>query len=171
MRVSKLREQLLATEPLVSPATTKTEAALDAKKPELEPDLAAIVDDVAAQIRRCRVFSFAWEVKAGQHLRDCRNQLPRGDWSIVLASGRLPVGERCAQVLARIAGNKALCSTALLERLPQSIAALNELAGLDAGLIEEGVRTGTLSAAMTIQDARIFVRLQSRGGVVPAGES
>ena len=71
---------------------------------------------------------------------------------------RLPVGLRCAQLLARIAGNQALCNPSLLQRLPPNLAVLEALAALDPCLIEKGVGDGTIHRGLTVQAARALAR-------------
>ena len=158
MNTAIARKETATTDSLVSSSPTPTQPAPPSAKADLDADLAQIVDEVTAQIRQCQAMSLAWLIKAGEHFRSCRRQLPHGDWTTIFASRRLPVGQRSAQLLARIARNKALCNTSLLQRLPQNLAVLVALAGLDSRLIEEGIRDGTIHRSLTVKAARALVR-------------
>lgn len=74
-------------------------------------------------------------------------------------------------MLTRIAGNKALRNPALLERLPQSIVALEALAALDARLIEEGVSSGTIHCRLTEEAAKAVVRQHRAEQAKVAGQN
>lgn len=116
--------------------------------------LVQVGEELAAKIRECQAYSLGWLIKAGMILQEYRQQLPHGDMSAIFRSGRMPFGQRQCQMLARIAGNQAFRDPALLQKVPQSIAALNVLAGLDAGRIQKGVRDGTIHARLTLAGAR-----------------
>ena len=78
----------------------------------------------------------------------------------MFALGRLPIGLRSAQSLARIVGNVALRTPKNLRHLPSSISALDELAVLDSALIDQGIHDGKIRPAMTAAEAKAFVRQQ-----------
>jgi hypothetical protein len=152
------RNEMTTTATSVSSPVTSTPIVSPSAKAEMDTLLVQIAVELAAEVRKCQAFSIAWMIKAGEHLRECRRQLPHGDWTALFTLKRVPVGQRAAQLLARIAGNGALCNVSLLEKLPQSLAALDALAALDSQVIEEGVRNGSIHRGLTTREVRMLVR-------------
>jgi hypothetical protein len=107
----------------------------------------------------CQALSTAWLIKAGQIINDYQRQLPHGDLAAIHKTRRLPWGDRYCQILAVIGRNTALSDPKLLAMLPSSIAALEVIAAnLDANLIQEGLRSGTLHKRLTRMTALAAAR-------------
>lgn len=153
--------------PTTSPSTTTAGAAPDqtpapAGSLNIDAEIVEIADCLAKQLRQCQANSLGWLLKAGAYLRETKHELEPGEWTQIFLSGRLPLGLRTAQTLARIADNAALSNANNLACLPTSISALDELACLDSALIEQAIREGKIRPEMTAAKAKAFVRQQSQ---------
>jgi hypothetical protein len=126
----------------------------------LDAELLEITDCLAKQLRECQGFSVGWLLQAGGYLLETRHKLGLGKWTKMFASGRLPIGLRSTQTLARIAENAALRTLKNLPHLPSSISALDELASLDSALIDHAIHDGKIRPAMTAVEAKAFARQQ-----------
>ena len=124
----------------------------------LDAVLLEITDGLAKQVRECQANSLAWLLKVGGDLLETRKELEPGEWTKMFALGRLPIGLRSAQSLARIVGNAALRTSKNLRHLPSSISALDELAVLDSALIDHAIHAGKIRPAMTAAEAKAFAR-------------
>ena len=145
--------------PAATPSPNATSAAAaPPPPPALDAELVEIADCLGAQLRECQANSLCWLLKAGTYLLDTRRELEPGEWTRLFVSARLPFGLRTAQTLARIAENAALSHARNLGRLPTSISALDELAGLEPASIEQGICDGTIQPEMTAASAKAFVR-------------
>lgn len=152
-------QQPVTPAPAAAPPTAPTAPA------DIDPDLLAIADELAAKVRECQVASLGWLIQAGERLRDYRDQLHPDDWAQVLRSGRLPVGARMAQMLVRIARHKVMRNGKRTHQLPDSVTILNQIAGLPVAVLEQALDSGVIHRNTSLKQAQCFV--QERLGRTP----
>ena len=153
----------LVASPIPSPCTNTAGAAQDQTPApvgnlNIDAEIVEIADCLAKQLRRCQAYSLGWLLKAGAYLQETKHELEPGEWTQIFLSGRLPLGLRSAQTLARIANNAALSNAKNLAGLPTAISTLDELAGLDPAFIEQAIREGKIRPEMAAATAKVFVR-------------
>ena len=142
-----------------TPAPAASPPASTTPQHGIDPELLAIADDLAPNLRECVINSRGWKIMLGARLREYREQMSRSDWGQVLKSRRLGIGSpRKVQMLVRVAGQKAFQDSKRFAQLPDSITVLNELAGLPAPVVEQALNDGTISRATSLKQAKQFVR-------------
>ena len=97
-------------------------------------------------------------IEAGSDLNKAKTELGHGGFGAMFKLGLVKIDQRTAERLMRVAGNKALSNSTNWSILPRSIQSLDKLAALDAPAIEQAIKAGEITPAMTIADAGDFVR-------------
>jgi hypothetical protein len=148
--------ELAATTNSATPDSTSTQHSNTAQ-PGIDPDLLKIIEEVAAEVRKCATYALGWRIRMGVRLREYRDGLDSDDWNLLLESGRLPFSARTAQTLARIGDHKILTDMNRTHLLPDSITVLNEIAALPPSVAAQALVDGTIHPGTTLAQAKTLV--------------
>src|SRR5262245_46474062 len=100
-------------------------------------------DEWAQIIRSDLAHAVEGIIAAGRHLKEAKDDVGYGEWLPLL--GTLPLGERTAQRLMKIAANEALANPTHVSHLPASWGTLAELAKLPPKFLEAKIVNGTIT--------------------------
>jgi hypothetical protein len=110
-------------------------------------------------------------LEAGRDLIAAKKALGHGQFGSLFTSGLVRLSQRSAEMLMRVAGHDALSNPNNYSILPKSIHSLNNLAALEAPVIEQAIIAREISPGMTIADTRSLVRRKQGYAAVRASES
>jgi hypothetical protein len=100
----------------------------------------------------------------GQALAEAKDRLPHGQWAAAVAL--LPFADRTARRYMRVAANSVLAANRpKWAVLPSSVHALDQLAQLADARLAAALEDGTVTAEMTLEDAKALVR--TAGSLTP----
>jgi len=158
---SNMKSKTTSTGKLTHPAVLLEEQTSPSASTQPPPAL-SVIDAAQAQWadkinQRLRDGLKAW-IEAGKDLIAAKRELGHGGFGAMLKSGFLKIDQRTAERLMRVADNDALTKSTNWSNLPQSLHSLDKLAALDAPAIEQAIKAGEITSAMTIKDAGELVR-------------
>lgn len=146
---------------VTSPPSTSTQQASQHTAPTpplgLDADLLDLMDEFVDALRKTSAKALGCRIEVGVKLHDWRDTLGKDDWLALLRSGRLPFSARTAQALARIGAHSTLADPKFVEKLPQSLTALNQIAALPPAVVEQALNSGTIHPDTSLAEARCMV--------------
>lgn len=139
-----------------------------------DPDLLDLMDEFVGDLRKTSATALGCRIEIGVKLHDWRDTLGKEDWLALLRSGRLPFSARTAQALARIGAHSTLADPKFVEKLPQSLTALNEIAALPPAVVEQALNSGAIHPDTILAEAKSLVaehRARKRAMLNPSPSS
>jgi hypothetical protein len=106
----------------------------------------------AEEIRRSLGRSVEAIIDVGNTIKKCKAELPHGQFqeAVQLAG----ISPRVAQMFMAVADNPVLSNTSIYSQLPGAYNTLYALSRLDVPQLEEAIGNGTVSAVMTLAEAK-----------------
>jgi len=93
-------------------------------------------------------------VAVGRAVLAAKAHIGHGNLDGLLGHPDFPLDDRAAQMFLRIARHPILSDETNYADLPHGLVGLYMLSGLDANVVEEGLRTGEIHSAMTLKDTK-----------------
>jgi hypothetical protein len=163
-------------------ATHAEEAAVRSKLADLDAPRTSAAFWIAAVERESDRFeatmrkSIAQGIRLGRKLVEAKAEIGHGEFGRLFAGhpnavdGALRISPRWAQMLMRIASNRALANTKHASLLPADLTAVHDLARLPEDQLEQAIAAGTVRPDMRREDVRALLPASEREDIEPDRE-